>query len=109
MQEVFEKIKEFICGEIDNPSPYMVHRAQCEILHFVENLEEEYNNGWIPVSSENLPRENEDVLMVIEYADGEVIILEQTFYKCLLDTPGLMVKYWQPDPKLPKEYQPKGD
>lgn len=67
------------------------------------------NNGWIPVSENNLPSENEDVLMVIERKDGNVVVLEETFYKYLLDTPGLIIKYWQPKPKLPLEYQPKGE
>lgn len=57
MQEVFEKIKEFIYKEIDRTSSFIEHDTQCKILHFVEGLEEEYNNGWIPVE-ERLPKTN---------------------------------------------------
>ena len=49
MQEVFKKIKEFINKEIDRTSSFVEHDAQCNILHFVEQLAEEYNNGWTPV------------------------------------------------------------
>ncbi len=44
MQEVFEKIKQFIHKEIDRTSSFVEHDTQCNILHFVEELEEEYQN-----------------------------------------------------------------
>lgn len=129
MQEVFEKIKEFICGEIDNPSPYMVHRAQCEILHFVENLEEEYNNGWIPVEEKTpddgdcrfymciVENHEEDEPMLCQYEeecgfgfchdiyDGNTLGFVDSEFYTNEELGYEKVIAWQQIPK----YQPKGD
>lgn len=116
MQEVFEKIidrfDELLKAFPTNSTDKFYRGngfAYKNAIKIVQQVAKEYNNGWIPVTENNLPRENEDVLMVIERKDGNVVVLNETFYKYLLDTPGLIIKYWQPKPKLPLEYQPKGD
>ena len=133
MQEVFEKIIEKL-KETDFNDIQMVGRevllkygfpyestVQDEIwdcldelssnkfaINIVKKIEKEYNNGWISVS-ERLPADEEIVLMVVKQENGKTRIILQVFYPVLLDTPGIEIKYWQPMPKLPLEYQPKGE
>ena len=113
MQEVFERIKEFIYKEIDRTSSFIEHDTQCKILHFVEGLEEEYNNGWIPVEK-RLPEDGVRVLVFIKalgetdniHKDAMTVnwVKNGKFINC--HNEGYRILAWQP---LPPKYQPKGD
>lgn len=56
MEEVFEKIIEFIHSEIERTISYAEHDTLINVEFFVDDLKEKYNNGWIPCS-ERLPDE----------------------------------------------------
>lgn len=57
MKEVFDKIIGFIHSEIARTTSYAEHDTQINIKFFVEQLRDEYNNGWISCS-EDKPKKN---------------------------------------------------
>ena len=57
MQAVFEKIIKFIEKEIERTSSFSEHDTQINIMDYVKQEAEQYNNGWIPCS-DRLPKEN---------------------------------------------------
>ena len=110
MKEVFEKIKEKIWEEIENVIVKDTYTRgknaglrKAEI--FIDEVAEEYNNGWIPCS-ERMPEENSNVIAC--FAHG--LVTELTFYDGLFHgiyeyTTSVIIA-WQP---LPAPYQPKGE
>lgn len=133
MQEVFEKIKKNLvteltfcsgypnCSEYDYAYEVAMYDARNKATAIVNQVAEEYNNGWIPVE-ERLPKTpkgygdcywctlksekyNETICKVVQYArfrNGNFWQLsrEDSYIK------GYKVIAWQP---LPEPYQPKGD
>lgn len=112
MQEVFEKIKEKCqkCSGIGRSS-------FVEFLKIIDEVAEEYNNGWIPCSK-RLPEEAFGCLVVVEDTepmtgkDFETIL---PYFVCYdsgswCDAEGQEIPFeviaWQP---LPEPYQPKGE
>lgn len=108
--QVFEKIKEAIQKEIEDvivKDTYTKGKnaglRKAEKL--VDEVTEEYNNGWIPCS-ERLPEENLNVIAC--FAHG--LVTELTFHNGLFhgiyDYNTNVIIAWQP---LPAPYQPKGE
>lgn len=79
MQEVFEKIKKKLateliyysgypdCSEYDYAYEIAMQDANNKARKIVNEVAEEYNNGWIPCSSGKLPEDGVDVLVWFEY------------------------------------------
>ena len=82
MQEVFEKI-----------------------IEKLEEIREQYNNGWIPCS-ERLPEENTSVIAC--FIHGAVMELEfyDGIFHGIYDYTTKAISAWMP---LPEPYQPKGE
>lgn len=116
MQEVFEKIRK----EIFRLNDYSICSLEtCNTLdildEFVEKLQEEYNNGWIPVSK-GLPEEAFGCLVTIidtepmTLTDFERILPYQVGYDSgsWNDADGNEISFeviaWQP---LPEAFQPE--
>lgn len=103
MQEVFEKIRK----EIFRLNDYSICSLEtCNTLdildEFVEKLQKEYNNGWIPVS-ERLP--DEPGVYLATFDDGYVASVPYEKDWELWCNSGEPIA-WQP---LPGPYQPKGE
>ena len=78
-------------------------------ISIVNQLAEEYNNGWISVE-DRLPEESGEYLTYVEYDEDEFIAIDEIDcdgiakeWNC---TPNYHVLAWQP---LPAPYQPKGE
>lgn len=117
MQEVFEKIIEKIKNLThDNPMVTDNYILRCQAIEMVRQVATKYNNGWIPVNEDNLPKNREDVLILwgggnrstAYYVPGGA---GGWFFNYGFDYKGnTKVPYepyaWQP---LPESYQPKGE
>ena len=84
---------------------YLKARLKCidRTIEIVNQLAEEYNNGWIPCS-ERLPKK--DGYYLITTSDGEYDIREYGCSKGFGWDGFERVITWQP---LPEPYQPKGE
>ena len=118
MNKAFEKILERLRRKVHNYYPSIDHYCLSEhavkmsdIEKIVQEVAEEYNNGWIPCS-EQLPKKDGFYLATL---DGEIAGEEKPFsgleefengkwvddeedYQCVLA--------WQP---LPEPYKPEGE
>ena len=116
MNSVFEKIIEKLeelheryinqYGAVGgNPMAFSVK----ECMEIVQEVAEEYNNGWIPCS-ERLPEDSGAYLTWVEYDGDRFIAIDE------IDCDGIIKEWncstdykviaWQP---LPQPYQPKGE
>lgn len=69
MNKAFEKILEKLEREITGkPTPYEYDNGIKRALSIVQEVSEEYNNGWIPCS-ERLPDVEADVLLSLRSLD----------------------------------------
>lgn len=115
MKEVFDKIIGFIHSEIARTTSYAEHDTQINIKFFVEQLRDEYNNGWIPCSRELPPQPKENPLFGNKPLELYLVSLNSTDYpwrafwngKYFTDGWSKITPIaWQP---LPAPYQPKGE
>ena len=120
MREVFEKILD----KLDRLRPHGIMGKYAdeicdEAISIVKEVAEEYNNGWIPVSSGKLPEDGDKLFLVI--ANGkpksnitfdnavELATYDKECGWILENYPeaeNIEIIAWQP---LPEKYQPKGD
>ena len=101
----YDLIVKFIESEIERTSSFAEHDTQINIMNYVQQLQEQNNNGWIPCS-ERLPETYENVSIcqsdgyvnVGWYSLNEFKDMNSILYKDVIA--------WQP---LPAPYQPKGE
>ena len=125
MNKAFEKILEFIDEQIkieesiaksENEGHPITHQygANCMnvIKKFVQEVAEEYNNGWIPCS-ERLPEEPEEGLTDLDECDEYIAMIENADIPTALNYAGNGERYrdgefykviaWKPLPEPYKE------
>lgn len=85
MQEVFEKIINFIHSEIERTTSWAEHDTLINVEFFVEELAEKYNNGWISCG-ERLPNEYGEYL----YTD----INDEVHEGCFAPYDGVLIGGW---------------
>ena len=101
----YDLIVKFIESEIERTSSFAEHDTQINIMNYVQQLQEQNNNGWIPCS-DRLPETYENVSIcqsdgyvnVGWYSLNEFKDMNSILYKDVIA--------WQP---LPAPYQPKGE
>lgn len=77
----------------------------CHVIQeTIKEIKENNNNGWIPVESGKLPKQNEDVLATIT-SHGRIITVAITYFPEWLEGEIRMIA-WQP---LPEPYDQKGE
>ena len=86
-----------------------------DLIDIVEQVADEYNNGWIPCS-ERLPEEPEEGLTDLDECDEYIVMIEDADIPTALNYVGdgewyrdgnyYKVNAWQP---LPDPYHPKGE
>ena len=120
MNKVFEKIVEKLeelheryinqYGAVGgNPMAFSVK----ECMEIVQEVAEEYNNGWIPCS-ERLPEKNKYIKVWLSFTNNICSFVKRAIWygshfeyengKVVSDTPTAWMQYYEPEP-----YQPKGE
>ena len=94
MNKVFEKIIDELKQESIIVDDDAGHRA----VEIIEQIAEEYNNGWIPCS-EKLPKENGHYLIF----DNKGMIYESTYFANMWLIAASTIIAWQPLPEPFKE------
>ena len=108
MQEVFEKIKERLEEEVISLEDNYGDLVECIpskiVFEIVNQVEDEYKyNGWIPVSSGNLPRRGECVSATVLVESQKRRFVSQILYDDIwLEGDAKMIA-WQPLPEPYKE------
>ena len=104
------KTKAYVTGFTNNPYELGACHAMDDAVKIVNQLAEEYNNGWIPVSSGN-PKETGLYQVTVDDNDEPVIT---AMYLAEVDIWSYHAGYgnymkvlaWR---SLPQPYQPKGE
>ena len=121
----FEKIKERLKSKhipylgLDNSVPYGTEMVKLfDTIEIVNQVAEEYssksssleNDGWIPVSSGNMPETEEPCWITYDDADGKLHVCEDIYcdYGGWYETEDIAVKAWM-YVNAPAPYQPKGE
>lgn len=112
MQEVFNKI----IDQLKEESVIVDDDAGNRAVEIIEQAAAEYNNGWIPINEDNLPKNREDVLILWGGGNRSIAYYVHGgaggwFFNYGYDYHGnTEVPYepyaWQP---LPESYIPKGE
>lgn len=120
MQEVFEKILERL-EELQEKLLFSTTSIECEVgiinamehsKKIVQEVAEEYNNGWIPCS-ERLPEDDSICIVTVEYPNNETMVDYGWFdrknvcwFVGMQEFRTSNILAWQP---LPHPYQTKGE